>query len=207
MVPFHLAIDQQNNLWITNHLAAHVTRISAADPGKVDTFKTGHSGSGLAVDSRGNVWITNKLGDSPRGLLKVAEMLAAFKVDYNNDPDAARRMTRVLVEALAAQTPGWEGGSITVLRPDGTEHAFSPIFGRGIAGPWAVSVDGNDNISIDNLTTPSAGIVHLCGFRPETCPPGMQTGDAISPPTGYVGGGLQRTSRSISASARPAMSG
>ena len=99
-------------------------------------------------------------------------LLAAFKVDYNNDPDAARRMTRVLVEALAAQTPGWEGGSITVLRPDGTEHAFSPIFGCGIAGPWAVSVDGNDDIWIDNLTTPSAGIVHLSGFLVEDLPAG-----------------------------------
>jgi len=45
---------------------------------------------------------------------------------------------------LAAQTPGWEGGSVTVLRPDGTEAPFSPVYGKGIAGPWAVSVDGND---------------------------------------------------------------
>src|SRR4249920_1350550 len=37
----------------------------------------------------------------------------------------------------------------------------------------------------------SAGIVQLCGFRTETCPRGMKTGDAISPPGGYVGGGLQ----------------
>ena len=33
--------------------------------------------------------------------------------------------------------------------------------------------------------------MQLCGFRPETCPPGMKTGDAISPPGGYVGGGLR----------------
>jgi hypothetical protein len=37
----------------------------------------------------------------------------------------------------------------------------------------------------------SAGIVELCGFRTENCPAGMKTGDAISPPGGYVGGGLQ----------------
>ena len=31
----------------------------------------------------------------------------------------------------------------------------------------------------------------LCGFRAEACPPGVKTGDAISPPGGFVGGGLQ----------------
>lgn len=168
-----------------------MTRISAADPSKVDTFKSGYSGSGLAVDSLGNVWITNKLGSSPRGLAKLTEMLAAYKINYDKDPDAARRMTRVLVESMAAQKPGYEGGSITVLRPDGSAANFSPIYGKGIAGPWAVSVAGNDNIWISNLTTRSAGIVELCGFRTENCPPGMKTGDAMSPPGGYVGGGLQ----------------
>jgi hypothetical protein len=34
-------------------------------------------------------------------------------------------------------------------------------------------------------------IVELCGVRTESCPPGMKTGDQISPPLGYVGGGLQ----------------
>jgi hypothetical protein len=34
-------------------------------------------------------------------------------------------------------------------------------------------------------------IVELCGVRIETCPPGFKTGDQISPPGGYVGGGLQ----------------
>ena len=53
---------------------------------------------------------------------------------------------------MAAQTPGREGGSITVLRPDGTEASFSPVYGKGIYAPWAVSVDGNDNIWISNLT-------------------------------------------------------
>jgi hypothetical protein len=77
------------------------------------------------------------------------------------------------------------------LRPNGSEASFSPVYGKGITAPWAVSVDGNDNIWISNLSTASAGIVQLCGFRPENCPPGMKTGDAISPPDGYVGGGLQ----------------
>jgi len=87
---------------------------------------------------------------------------------------------------LAYIRPGKDGGSITVLRPDGSEASFSPVYGKGIAVPWAVSVDGNDHIWISNLTSASAGIVELCGFRTETCPPGMKSGDAISPPGGYL---------------------
>ncbi len=190
--PFALAIDQQDRIWITNAIADHVVRFPASDPSKVETFKVGYSASGLAVDSQGNVWITNKLGSSPRGALKFAEMLAAFKFDFDGVTDAGERATRVLVPALAAQTPGREsGGSITVLRPDGTEAPFSPVFGNGIAAPWTATVDGNDNIWIPNFNSWSAGIVELCGFRTEHCPPGVKTGEAISPPSGYVGGGLQ----------------
>lgn len=191
LAPFALAIDQSNHLWITNLLGSHVTRIAAGDPSKVDTFKTGYSGSGLAVDSLGNVWVTNKLGSSPRGAWKQAEMALAFKFNVDHDPDASTRITKVLVDAMVVQKPGYEGGSVTVLRPDGSEASFSPVYGKGIAGPWAVSIDGNDNIWISNLTSAAAGIVHLCGFRTENCPPGMKTGDAISPPGGYVGGGMQ----------------
>ena len=190
--PFALAIDQQDRIWVTNAIADHVVRFPASDPGKVETFKVGYSASGLAVDSLGNVWISNKLGSSPRGAVKFAEMLAAFKFNLDNDPDAGERATRVLIPALAAQTPGYEsGGSITVLRPDGTEAPFSPVSGNGIAAPWTASVDGNDNIWIPNFNSWSAGIVELCGFRTEHCPPGVKTGQAISPPGGYVGGGLQ----------------
>ncbi|MGD0188617.1 MAG: hypothetical protein ABSC25_25710 [Roseiarcus sp.] len=192
LAPFAIAIDQQDRIWITNIIGDHVTRFPASDPTKIETFKTGFSGSGLAVDSLGNVWITNKLGSSEHGRLKLLEMVAAAKVNFDKDPDAQNRVGKVLVGAMAAQRPGWEGGSITVLRPDGREAPFSPVYGKGgIAGPWAVAVDGNDNIWISNLVSASAGIVELCGFRPENCPPGMKTGDAISPPSGYVGGGQQ----------------
>ena len=67
----------------------------------------------------------------------------------------------------------------------------SPFKGGGLPGPWAAAVDGNDNVWISNFAMPSSPIVELCGVRTENCPPGMKTGDQISPPGGYVGGGLQ----------------
>ena len=52
-------------------------------------------------------------------------------------------------------------------------------------------LDGNDNAWISNFAMPSSPIVELCGVRTEHCPPGVHTGEQISPPGGYVGGGLQ----------------
>ncbi len=102
--PFHLAIDPQDRIWVTNAAGDWVTRFPASDPTRVETFPTGYSGSGLAIDSQGNVWVTNRFG---------------------------------------------------------------------------------------NFASSTTGIVELCGVRTETCPPGMQPGDAISPAGGYVGGGMQ----------------
>jgi hypothetical protein len=179
--PFHLGIDQQDRIWVTNAFGGHVTRFPASDPTKVEKFATGWSGSGLGIDSQGNVWVTNRLGNSMRGGLVVADMILTLKTGGNAD----EKLTR----AMAKQTGG--DGSVTLLRPDGTEYPGSPFKGGGLPGPWAATIDGSDNVWISNFAAPNSPIVQLCGVRTENCPPGMKTGDQISPPGGYVGGGLQ----------------
>jgi DNA-binding beta-propeller fold protein YncE len=179
--PFHLGLDQLGRIWVTNAAGDFVTRFSAADPSKVETFKAGYSGSGLGIDSQGNVWVTNRLGSAARGKASLEEFQKIMRISYNDE---------YLVRTMSKQT-GVEGGSVTLLRPDGSEFAGSPFTGGGLPGPWAVAVDGNDNVWISNFAMPDSPIVQLCGVRTETCPPGMKTGDQISPPGGYVGGGLQ----------------
>ena len=46
-----------------------------------------------------------------------------------------------------------------------------------------------------NLAMSESPIAHLCGARTENCPPGLRTGDQISPPGGYVGGGAAKVDR------------
>jgi streptogramin lyase len=75
--PFHIGIDQQDRIWVTNAIGDFVTRFPAADPSKVEHFKTGLSGSGLGIDSKGNVWVTNRLASSASG---AAAMVAVIKV-------------------------------------------------------------------------------------------------------------------------------
>ena len=69
--PFHLGIDQQDRIWVTNAFGGQVTRFPACDPTKVEKFKAGYSGSGLGIDSQGNVWVTNRLGNSDRGMFDI----------------------------------------------------------------------------------------------------------------------------------------
>jgi hypothetical protein len=180
--PFHLGIDQQDRIWVTNAVADFVTRFPTADPSKVETFKTGYSGSGLAIDSQSNVWVTNRLGSADRGKAALEEFQKIMRASYNDE---------YLVRTMFKQQGGPDGGSVTLLRPDGSEYPGSPFTGGGLPGPWAAVVDGNDNVWISNFAMASSPIVELCGVRTENCPSGMKTGDQISPPGGYVGGGLQ----------------
>lgn len=180
--PFHLAIDQQNRIWVTSALGGHVSRFPASDPSKVEKFSSGWSGSGLNIDSQGNVWVTNRLGNSVRKSVLIAELLAGALRGGNPDPDLTRAMSK--------QTSA-DGGSVSLLRPDGSHYPGSPFTGGGLPGPWAVVVDGNDNVWISNFAMPNSPITQLCGVRTENCPPGFKTGDQIGPRNGYVGGGLQ----------------
>jgi hypothetical protein len=184
-LPFSLAIDQKDRIWVSNAGGDWVCRFPASNPSpdKVETFKVGYSAAGLAVDRQGNVWVASRFGNSERGRKVLFEMLEAARARKSPDVPMAR--------AMQAQKAGPEGGNVTILRPDGSQAPGSPVFGNGLVGPWAVVVDGNDHIWISNFSTAAAGIVELAGCRPEANPPGLKMGDPISPPGGYVGGGLQ----------------
>ena len=59
--PFHLAVDQQDRIWVTNTNDT-VTRFPANDPGKAEQIKVGLVPRGVAIDSLGNAWVANALG-------------------------------------------------------------------------------------------------------------------------------------------------
>jgi hypothetical protein len=180
--PFGLAIDQHDRIWITNAIGDTVTRFPASDPSKVEVFPTGGgSGKGMAIDSQGNAWITNTIGS---GLtLETKARLLFLKLTG---------ATLSAIDKVALQDlldhPG--SGSVSLLRPDGSAAPGSPFNPGSIWGAWAVSIDGNDHAWISNFA-PGGGLTELCGARVETCPAGMKTGDPISPPGGYKGGGMQ----------------
>jgi hypothetical protein len=178
---FHLAIDQKDRIWVTNAIGDTVTRFPASDPSQVEVFPTGgHSGKGMAVDSRGNAWITNTLG---KGLdLKTKAKLAELKLAGK---------TKEIDETMYRYLAKHHVGSVTLLQPDGKQAPGGSVFtAGGLWGPWGVVIDGDDHVWV-SLFMGEPGVVELCGSRTETCPPGMKTGDPISPRGGFIGGGMQ----------------
>jgi hypothetical protein len=178
--PFYLAIDQQNRVWVDNAIGDTVARFPASDPRKVQVFSTGgFSGKGMGIDSKGNVWIANTIGSG----LSVEEKLRllALKVKHSN------AMHQTVLAYLLAHP---HLGSVSELLPSGKPAPGSPFNPGSIWGAWAIAIDGDDHVWISNFA-PNGGITELCGARTETCPPGMKTGDAISPKGGYMGGGMQ----------------
>ena len=170
---------------MSNSGVDHVTRFPASDPSKAENFKVGYNSSGLAIDSEGNVWVTDRFGNGLLGMMHMVDFGIHFKLE--GIEGASDYLTKIMSE----QKGGRFGGSVNLLRPDGTPFPGSPFTGGSLPGPWAAAVDGNDNVWISNFPGASGQIAQLCGVRTENCPPGMKTGDEISPPGGYVGGGLQ----------------
>jgi hypothetical protein len=180
--PFHLAIDQQDRIWVSDS-SFHVIRFPAANPSQALKLDVRSNNSGLNIDSQGNAWVTNRFGPGLLGMAHMVDMAVHLKTG------GVLSASDYLTKTMSEQKGG--SGSVTVLRPDGTPLPGSPFKGGGLPGPWAVVVDGNDNLWISNFASAASPIVQLCGVRTENCPPGFKTGDQIAPPRGYVGGGLQ----------------
>ena len=186
--PFHLAVDQQDRIWVTNSDDT-VTRFPASDPAKAERIKVGFVPRGVAIDSLGNAWVANLLGH-PGTKEKLALVKGVLKAKLGSvggrgskaDADGEKAQEWVDLYDLAVKYPG---GDVSLVRPDGTV-ADTFDGGGSIVGPWGIAIDGNDNVWVADAL--GRTIKHLCGARLENCPPGAKTGDPISPPGGYLGG-------------------
>ncbi len=184
--PFGIAIDQQDRIWITNSGSNTVTRFPASDPGDAEEIEVGFSPHAIAIDSQGNAWVGNLVGhpDTAEKLALVKQKLEAEAEALVGSMSADDRAAHMWVNLwdIISEFPG---GDISMISPDGTVHGpFNA--GGSITGPWGVAIDGNDNVWVSSSTSHS--VTQLCGVRTETCPPGVATGDAISPKGGYIGG-------------------
>jgi hypothetical protein len=122
--PFHLAIDQQDRIWVSN-AADFVIRFPASDPTKAQKFKTGDNNSGLNIDSQGNVWVTNRFGAGLPGMFHLADVALRLKVEgFEPAQD-------YITKTLSKQTGG--SGSVTLLGPDGKQ--LLAVQWRWTAGP------------------------------------------------------------------------
>ncbi len=123
LAPFHLAIDQQDRIWVGNG-SDKVTRFPAADPSKVENFKTGVNNSGLNIDSQGNVWVTNRFGTGLLGMAHLADMAVRLKLE------GVTSASDYLTKTMSQQKGG--AGSVTLL-----QAGRHPISGLTVQGRWS----------------------------------------------------------------------
>lgn len=189
--PQGMAIDQNGNLWIANFGADSVTVYLGGDP---DNFKVITGGGifnpfGIAIDSTGAAWVTNG-AESGRG------SVTKINPDFSIDPISPIKGGGLRSPQGISVDQGdnlWVGNlatkSVTQIRPDGTISKRSPIKTKNMGGTWGTAVDGDGNVWVAGFL--NTRITQLCGLRVKTCPPGLKTGEPISPKTGYTSKGLQ----------------
>lgn len=184
--PFHLAIDAKDQIWVTNSGSNTVVRFPASDPGNAAEFEVGFAPRAVAIDRLGNAWVCNTVGHPVlREKLELVKTALKAKVEQrfgNSSKDQQAAEEWISLFEILQKFPG---GDVSMIRADGT--VLGPFdAGKTMNGPWGVAIDGDDHVWVANST--GQAIMQLCGARTETIPTGLKTGDAISPPGGYVGG-------------------
>jgi hypothetical protein len=151
--PFHLAIDQQERIWITNSGSKTVTRFPASDPGNARDIEVGFAPRAVAIDSQGNAWVANTVGHpstaEKAALIKTKlEAMIAGRFSSKSEADQVAQEWIDLYEILAE----YPGGDVSMIEPDGTarspfdgdEHLIGPAalerFTRVFQHPWRTPV-------------------------------------------------------------------
>ena len=196
--------DAQGNIWIANCEANSVTVYPHGDPTEAREIRAPGLDKPFAIahDSAGNAYVTNVEGDSvvvlqPDGTPTPESPITGGGLNRPLGIAADLEGNQWIANSGLVDIPcptlddlGSIGGSVTLVRPDGTVAGPSPFTGGGLTIPWGVAVDGDDHVWVANFA--GKRLSEFCGVRADACPAGTATGDPISPDEGYGFDGLVR---------------
>ena len=131
---------------MANAFAEHVTRFPASDPSKAENFKVGCEQQRPCHRQPGQ-----RLGHQPASATGLLGKVHLADMDVHVKFEGLVPAMDYMTTTMSTQQGGTDGGSVTLLRPDGTPYPGSPFTGGGLPGPWAVAVDGNDNVWVSNF--------------------------------------------------------
>jgi hypothetical protein len=197
------AVDYDGNVWLVNNAPSvecpgcgnTLILFPGGDPENAVTFAypgtdTLDGPFDIAVDLEGDLWITNSAGNTVTSIDQLGNAVYQSLPGLGGISEPRGIAIDSIGNVWIANHSGIEGsgiGSVTLLDPYGENAPGSPFTGGGLSGPWGIAVDGDDNVWTADFN--GSALVHLCGVRAENCPQGASTGDPVSPPGGYDGGG------------------
>lgn len=199
-----LAVDPAGNVWIASFGNDSVVVYLGGDPERSVRFQE-PAGSGpfaIAIAPDGaSAWVTNSGGLSGAAASSVCKYRLAGGV-------LTQEVSVPVGKALKAVAVDSQGFAWVASGGDNTVYRFSPggelvgSYGSdvdggtlrgGLCGPWGLAIDGNDTVWVANFGSLAKGsqytqaaLTQLAGTDLAACPPGLSTGDPISPPTGYT---------------------
>ena len=190
--PRNIAFDGQGNFWIAN-AGGTVSKFSdagvalAANGYTIDSAST--APSGVAVDTGGDLWVSGFYGNN---LYKVSTTTGAVEFTSASQANGLEQPYSIAIDSLSnVWLPNYStngsnpyvlyGNSISEFSSSGGSTGV--YSGGGISGPTGVAIDGAGNVWIaDSIGTS----YNSPGFITEL----NNNGTAISPASGYQGGGL-----------------
>ncbi|MCW2968485.1 MAG: pknD [Solirubrobacteraceae bacterium] len=197
--------DRRGDIWIANCGNDTVTRYRAGDPKGFQNI----SGLGIekpfdiAINTHNQVFVTGNKNDTvgmlnPNGTPTARSPIKGGGLNTPLGIAADSRGNMWVANSAVIDVPcpgavstGSHGaGSLTLIGADGQVRSPAGFKGGGLTIPWGIAVDGNDNVWVANFA--GKRLSQFCGTKPDNCPPGTGTGNAISPGTGYGFDGLAR---------------
>lgn len=183
------ASDQDGNIWMASYFGNSVQVFPKGNPFTTypafidDNTSPFH----IMIDDEGAGWVSytgtsalSKFTYTQSGLVK------QFTVAVGSDAN-----TKGI--GLDSKGNAWAtaGAESRIYAYDTDGNAIGAFSGGGITGPWGLSIDSHDNVWVANFAPPDQidlkyRLSQLCGASSEHCPAGLDTGDPITPDTGYT---------------------
>lgn len=184
-----VTVDFEGNVWAASNGNDRVVMFPGGDRDNPQVFKKGgiESPFAIAIDRDNNIFVANA------GKSGSVTKLDGAGTPYPGSPFFLAKESSPKGIAVDRAGNVWVADflnqGVWVLDNDGNHIAGSPIVAPSMEGTWGLALDGDENVWVAGFLVKR--VTKICGRRVETCPPGSQTGDIISPPGGFRSQGFQ----------------
>lgn len=197
--------DSQGNIWIANCGNGSVTRYPRGDHNRAEQYTDLGIEKPFAVafNNDGQAFVTGTQSNTiamldPDGTPVPGSPISSPILDRPMGAAANSKGDIWIANAAISPPPCGDpfipdsaGGSVALIRADGTPAFVSPKSVGGLTWAWGIVVDGVDNVWVTNFA--GKRISQFCGRDDSPhCPPGAAAGTPISPDSGYAFDGLTR---------------